>query len=245
MSEGMNRNAAQSLYGLNQSAENLKNLQQAWKPKDTQKAFDSITKSAKAVDPMAQSMNKSFQGMQSKAGVIQKIVGGIMDGFAVGVEKYKKDFVGALKKGLMEGDIAGMVQGLIDMKYQFVEFSRLNQPFVEVFKPFNQMLSAVAGFATKAVVGSKEFQDFITNLGTEAGMQDLIDLGDKFAKIILKFVEMDWDTAINGIEGLLDGLSNFIDYVKKFEYGAAQAGDLWSTQFSTSPTPGRMSDWLK
>ncbi len=185
---------------------------------------------------MSKEMNKSFQGMQAQASIAQKIIGGTMDFFAIGVSKTQKEFVGALKKIFSEGDIAGGIDALINMKYQFVDLKQLAGPFAAVFGPFNKMLEAVAGFATQYIVNSKEFQDFINYAFSEAGMKELARYGEMLGKIVMQFVDMDWEAALNALDHLMTGLGNFIDFVKNAEgWGETFAGN-WNNFWNPNNT---------
>lgn len=202
------------------------------------KAGKSINESFADDKKMTESMNKSFQGMQAQASIAQKIVGGTMDFFAIGVSKTQKEFTGALKKIFSEGDIAGGIDALINMKYQFVDLKQLAGPFAAVFGPFNKMLEAVAGFATKYIMQSAEFQQFISDAFSSTGMSKLEEYGKLIADIVMKFVDMDWKSAADAIFKLIEGLGLFIDFVKNVEGWGETAAGNWNNFWSGAGTGG-------
>jgi hypothetical protein len=190
---------------------------------------------------MTKDMNSSFQGMQAKAGLIQKIISTTMDMFAIGVSKTQKEFVGAMKKAFSEGDIAGAVDALVNMRYQFVDLSKLAAPWVQAFKPINDILGAIAGFATKAIVGSDEFQDFIKNAFSPDGINDMMEAGMKLGNIVMDLVNMDWATSLDIIDRIITKIGEFITFTNNFSTMARGVG---SHLFTPVPGGGRLSDLL-
>jgi hypothetical protein len=196
---------------------------------------------AKGTSQMTKDMNSSFQGMQAKAGVIQKIISTTMDLFAIGVSKTQKEFVGAMKKAFSEGDIAGAVDALVNMRYQFVDLSKLAAPWIQAFKPINDIFSAIAGFATRAIVGSTEFQEFIKDAFSPDGIDNMMRMGEKLGNIIMTLVDMDWETSLDIIDRIITKIGEFITFTNNFSTLARGVG---SHLFTPVPGGGRLSDLL-
>jgi len=188
-----------------------------------QESGKKFSKDMKGLDPIAKGMNQSFQGMQGKASVIQKVIGTAMDTMSIGVDKFRKDTIGAFKKLIQEGDVPGFIQSLIDIKYQFLEMGRLNQPFTVWFGLINSMLSVVAGSATQTVVASEAFQDLVASFQDPDTIADLQAIGAAFGEIAVQLID---DVDLDKVKTILDGVIKFMDAMSKLQTAGSVLGQI-------------------
>jgi hypothetical protein len=173
--------------------------------KNTRKEVEAMfTKTALTAKEMTGALNKSFTGMQGKAGAVQAIIGAAVDLMSIGISKTQKQ-VGAIAKQFSQGDFAGAIQGIIDMKTQFLDFERLNQPFITAFKPINDMFSVIAGSATQALVASDAFRGLVAKFSDPAFVASLGDLGAKMGTLAANIIaKVDLDRLFTAINSVID-----------------------------------------
>lgn len=152
-------------------------------------AGDSIRKSFKQTNDMTDAMNKSFTGMKGKSSAIQAAISMGMDAMAVGVSKVQKQLVGAAKKLVTEGDIPGFIQGLIDIRTQFLDMESLSKPMETALIPINSMFKIFVGSAVNAVVSSDAFKELLKKLSDPVTIAKITDLGTRFGVIISEFID--------------------------------------------------------
>jgi hypothetical protein len=164
---------------------------------------DAFKKFSLTAKDMTGAMDKSFTGMQGKASAVQAIIGAAVDLMSIGISKTQKQ-VGAIAKQFSQGDFAGAIQGIIDMKTQFLDFGRLNLPFITAFKPINDMFSVIAGTATQTLATSDAFQDLIAKFSDPVFMSKLGELGLKFGNLAASIIEkVDFDKLFKAIEDII------------------------------------------
>lgn len=214
---------------------------------DMKKASEGVGKQFKGAEKSAKETNQAMGQASGKGAAIQKIIAATFDFLSIGVLKLQKDFVGALKKGLAEGDIAGMIQGLIDVKAQFVNFDKLMEPIVTLFEPFNDMIQIIADFASAAIVQSPQYQEFMEQMLSPEGLEEMRQFGERLAGIALKFVNLDWEHMLTVVERVLDVLDTITNMMSlrpgNFSLGGGGGGGgagngfLWSPNGPINPEP--------
>jgi hypothetical protein len=132
----------------------------------------------------------------------------------IGTNKMKKDIVGALKKGIAEGDIAGMIQGLLDGFTRYIDMSGMEKPWEMAFKPFSIMISAIGSQAAGIVASSQAFADMIEWIASPEGQQAITDFAADLASAMERFGMMDLDTLMDFIEFIVDEVTKIADFVK-------------------------------
>jgi hypothetical protein len=183
-------------------------------------ASQKMSKSGQAIksaftgsEKISEGMNKSFQGMQAKAGVIQKIVSTAFDVMAIGTSKMKKDIVGAVKKGVVEGDIPAMIQGMLDAFTQYIDMSGMDKAWQMAFKPFSVMISAIGSRAAAIVAASDAFRNMMNWISSPAGQDAINNFAQQIATAMERFGMMDIDLLMDFIEFIVDEITRLADFI--------------------------------
>jgi hypothetical protein len=191
--------------------------------RDQIKASQQLSKSGQAIKgaftdsgKITEGMNKSFQGMQAKGSAIQKIISTIWDTMSIGTTKLKKDIMGVIGKAIKEGDIAGMIQGLMDSVTQYIDMSGLDKPFEMLFRPFSIMLTTIGAQAAGIIATSESFQEMMAYLASPEGMADMADFAQRLAEAALKLMNMDLNSLMMFIEFAVDEIEKLADAAKFF-----------------------------
>jgi hypothetical protein len=212
------------------------------------KSSKSISKSFTADEKMAQGMNKSFQGMQAKGQAIQKIISTAFDFMGIGTSKMKKDIVGALKKGIAEGDIAGMIQGLLDGFTRYIDMSGMDKPWEMAFRPFSIMIGAIGAQAAGIIASSDAFKTMIDWLASDEGQQAITNFATQISNAMKQFGMMDIELMMEFITFIVDEITKLGAFVKRMRNFGSAAGTVENIM-GASPDellqlPGAVADRL-
>jgi len=130
----------------------------------------------------------------------------------MGVTNFQKKLAEPINKLVKEGDLAGMIMSIIEIKTQYMDINQIfDKPLTEFFKPVSQAFEIFAGSATKTIVASESFQKMLRQLSEPETIDKIVSLGEEMGNLLSELMDVDIDKIIDFLDSLVSAMQTLND----------------------------------